>query len=69
MLEPQVKSVPTTCPLGMVGGEPHTIATRRQRGMSRLHESKVLYYAQGSYFFWYQQNNVYMFLSKNVAMF
>lgn len=41
MLEPHVKSVPTTCPLGMVGGEPHTIATRRQRGMSRLHESNV----------------------------
>lgn len=27
MLEPQVKSVPTTCPLGMIGGGPHTIAT------------------------------------------
>lgn len=24
-----MKSVPTTCPLGMVGGGPHTIATRR----------------------------------------
>lgn len=31
MLEPQVKSVPTTCPLGMVGGGPHTIATRRTK--------------------------------------
>lgn len=30
MLEPQVKSVPTTCPLGMVGGGPHTIAARKQ---------------------------------------
>ena len=63
MLEPQVKSVPTTCPLGMEGGEPHTIATRRQRGITKLYQSKVPHYAQGSYFFWYVQKNVYMFLS------
>lgn len=30
MLEPQVNSVPTTCPLGMLGGGPHTIAVSRQ---------------------------------------
>lgn len=29
MLEPQVNSVPTTCPLGMPSGGPHTIAASR----------------------------------------
>lgn len=29
MLEPQVNSVPTTCPLGMLSGGPHTIAASR----------------------------------------
>lgn len=31
MLEPQVKSVPTTCPFGIVGGGPQTIAIRREK--------------------------------------
>lgn len=30
MLEPQVNSVPTTCPLGMLSGGPHTIAASRE---------------------------------------
>lgn len=37
MLEPQMKSVPATCPLGMVGGGPHRIAIRKQRGMTGRH--------------------------------
>lgn len=32
MLEPQVNSVPTTCPLGMLSGGPHTIAASGQKG-------------------------------------
>lgn len=31
MLEPQVRSEPTTCPFGMSGGGPQTIAAKRMR--------------------------------------
>lgn len=37
MLEPQLKSAPTTCPLGMAGGGLHTIAIRRQRDIAGFH--------------------------------
>lgn len=43
MLEPQVNSEPTTCPLGMLGGEPHTIATKRQRDVAGLYESAYFF--------------------------